>query len=114
MIREAQKVLPLFRHILMTNADRAALRRVSDNWLTIHAHIKAVEGYYADDKWSSEQVQYRLTQLLLLEISDHMMRPRWHIINRLHTRIVKWRKFNEMKELRTWLDRCGKAASSGI
>lgn len=111
----ATDCLPMFQGVQVPPATRAMLRGHSDNWLTIHEYIVNLEKSVVE---AADPVGLRpadvlllLQQLLLVEVSDHVRRPRWHVINRVYSRIVKWRKRTELQDLRSWLDASAKAAS---
>lgn len=113
-MRTEQKVLSMFRDVSLTRPDRARLRRVMDNWLSIHAHV--VETEKRVHTMGVEYVHAEMMRMLLLEITDTAMRPkpRWIVIHRLHTRAAKWRKRIERYEVSKWLDARAKARLSRI
>lgn len=104
-MRPEQKVLPIFKDVVLSREDRARLRRIMDNWLTIHAHIVETEKRVGEmgAKW----VRDELAKMLLLEITDNGTRrkPRYNVWTRLHTRLCKWRKRIERHEIYTWSER---------
>lgn len=96
----------------MPRHTRARLRPHMANWLTAHAHIADMEHKVETLQGKRAMVQ-EIGYMLMIELTDRPLHPRFSLLERLHAKLNKWRMLQEQEEIDLWLKGQKKTLSSG-